>query len=308
MIKKISFILFVVGAMLFSSCADEDLSPIITFDKAGKGAYVRLVNLVSGEYDLNNVSTTKFEYDVEFVDVNKGKEVQTFDIQVTYVSASGTSDGPKAYKTFDAGEFITTENGFQGIKVIIPLSEMLSLFEISESDLAAQDQFQFQSFVTTKEGSKFGFANSTSAVNGPAFKGFFNFVSNVTCPLDNESFVGDYAITYDEFDGGGFSSSFAEGTVTLSLVPGSTTQRVFTANYAVTGSDYNLNIVFVCTNLTLTTQDSGLSCGGPNIVFKTGAATPFDINDDSEFTLEFLEDGGACGFSDQRRVFHFVKQ
>ena len=40
--KKLS--IFIVAGLLFMmACKDDALSPIITFDKAGKGAYVKIV-------------------------------------------------------------------------------------------------------------------------------------------------------------------------------------------------------------------------------------------------------------------------
>ena len=57
--------------MLFS-CADDDLSPILTFDKAGKGAYAKLLNESAQELDLANLSAAQYSYCVEFVDIDAG--------------------------------------------------------------------------------------------------------------------------------------------------------------------------------------------------------------------------------------------
>ena len=49
-----NIILVTLIAFVAFSCADEDLSPIVTFDNVGKGGYARLVELRSGEYNLND--------------------------------------------------------------------------------------------------------------------------------------------------------------------------------------------------------------------------------------------------------------
>ena len=59
-------ILPLVLALVFSCGRDEDLGPIITVDNAEIGAFPRLVNLITGEYDLANISTSAYSHEVEF--------------------------------------------------------------------------------------------------------------------------------------------------------------------------------------------------------------------------------------------------
>lgn len=57
--KKFSIISMMAGLLLLvSSCADDNLKPILTFDQVTKGGYVRLVTLTTGEYDLQNFNST----------------------------------------------------------------------------------------------------------------------------------------------------------------------------------------------------------------------------------------------------------
>ena len=42
-------LLLLLGITFFSSCKDEELAPVLTFDSATIGAYPRLVEITSGE-------------------------------------------------------------------------------------------------------------------------------------------------------------------------------------------------------------------------------------------------------------------
>ncbi|MEZ4994236.1 MAG: hypothetical protein R2824_27685 [Saprospiraceae bacterium] len=72
--KKIFSIMAAAGLVLFaSSCADPDLGPIVTFDTAGKGAYVRLVEDNGNQLiNLLDLAASGYQYSVEFVDLERG--------------------------------------------------------------------------------------------------------------------------------------------------------------------------------------------------------------------------------------------
>ena len=82
-LKIVSGFAFVL--LMISSCADDSLSPIITFDKAIKGAYVRLLSESDRLLDLANLSTASYTYTVEFVDEAQGSLVSEYEISATFI-------------------------------------------------------------------------------------------------------------------------------------------------------------------------------------------------------------------------------
>lgn len=303
--------------MLFLvSCKDEDLAPVATFDTLSIGAFPRLQELVSGEYDLNDLDNSAYEYVVDFVDENKGGNVASYDIYVRFIDNNpGNGDLSAAemlYKSFGPSDFSTNATGNPEIRVRIPLSELQNKFGLDNDDLVAGDQFCFRTEVIKEDGRVFTSQNSTPAVSN-AFGGYFNFCATVTCPLDDGAFTGDYAIEYIDGDQPawlGFTLG-PDGTVlTLREVPGSSTRRTFTFDWEEFGAPTDMDLNFVCDVVIPGDGDTGLGCGGGSIVVAGGDATPFDFNDDSEFTLMLidLDEDGGCGVAAVPFTVRLTKQ
>ena len=319
--RKILSIFFLASIVMLFSCADDDLSPILTFDKAGKGAYAKLLNESAQELDLANLSAAQYSYCVEFVDIDAGNTVSQYDINVTYEDNNpGNGDnsaGPINLRSIGSGEFNSTDRIFRGSCVEITLTELLSAFGLSSDDLVANDQFRFNTTVTTNEGATFGSANSDSDVNGSAFGGHFDYTLKATCPLNETIFTGDYTMTYLDLGNQAFGVEpyGADGrTVTLRTNPPSTTQRAFAITYLEAGgfgqgtSDYIID--FVCTDVVTVIMDGGLGCGGGNIMVAAGETIPIDITNDAEITIsgtEWRPDGG-CGVPEQEVRIQLTKQ
>lgn len=302
--RKFSIIGFLTGLLfILSSCSSDGLKPILTFDQVGKGAYVRLTELIAGEFDLQNFASTSYQYSVEFVDIEKGALITQYDINVTFVdnTAPDNSAGPKLFKSFSASDFTTSANGFKAIENLsIPLSELANLFGLSEDQFTAGDIFRFEGSLTDKNGNVFTAANSSAAVNGSAFQGFFNFTAKVTCPLPDTQFAGAYTLSYDPpiDPNSGFGESLVEGTVTLTTVPGSTTQRQFDATYLQVFGGFAVTVAidFVCDKVVLLKTDTGVGCDD-NILFVQGAEVfPVDINDpNAVIKVQYDEKTAGCG-------------
>ena len=66
-------------ALFVSSCADPELGPVVTFETATIGAYVRFVSQDgNAEFDLANASASKFSYCVDFVSLDQGARVTEY--------------------------------------------------------------------------------------------------------------------------------------------------------------------------------------------------------------------------------------
>ncbi len=302
-------ILFISGLMVMTSCKDDSKAPIITFDQAGKGAYVRLLNINEGTngYNLSEFSTSAFDFDVEFVDEQQGDLVSTYTIYASYAPSPFSTTQPAAeiqYLSVDSGSFGETDRGYKGTNVRIPLSDIASKLGISEGDLGGADIFNFRSEIILQDGSVFQATNSSAAVNGAAFQGYFNFAVKLSCPLDDSSFVGAYTLTHVTTDNWAFGVPPFGGDpldVTLEVVTG--TKRSFKFEYlkdlgvGQPAADFIFDIV--CTIVVPDdNQGTGLGCGGTiTLGSQSGSFGSVDVTDDSSLTIDLNEwvDDGGCG-------------
>lgn len=193
--NKITLLSLLAGVLFFTACTDEDLAPIVTFDSAGKGAYVRLVS-ESGEKLVNlfDVAGSSYTYTVEFVDPAMGGNVAQYVLELTFddndPDNGDNGKGPIEYLSFDASQFTTNGDGFQGVEnIAITGPEILTALGISEDDVSPGDVFEFEGKLLMNDGGVFTGSNSSSTVNGAAFKGHFDFDLNAACP---SSLAGTY--------------------------------------------------------------------------------------------------------------------
>lgn len=306
--KKL-LILFISGLMVMTSCKDESKAPIITFDQAGKGAYVKLVNVNEGVdgYNLSEFSSSAYDFDVEFVDEQQGDLVSTYTIYVSYKPSPFSSTPAVAevlYLTKDSGEFTETDRGFKGTNVRAPLADVASKLGLSEGDLGGADVFNFRSEIILQDGSVFQFSNSSSAVNGSAFQGHFNFSVKLSCPLSDDKFVGAYTLTHITTDNWAFGvPPFEADPLDITLVKVTGTKRsfafVYLADLGVGNDPVDFVFDIVCTIVVPDdNQGTGLGCGGTITMGpQSDSFGSVDVEDDSTITIDLNEwvDDGGCG-------------
>jgi len=197
---KINKIVTIIGAavvLIFASCADEELSPVITFDKAGKGAYPRLIEETDKLINLFDVAGSSYTYSIEFIDNQNGELVSEYILDMTY--EDNNPDNGNLTKTVEYARF--TQSDFEDL----PDSEFLGLTNITitgpdaiaaagttEEDVLAGDEFQFVGRVVLEDGSVFASANSSATIVGSAFRGHFDFTMPAGCPSD---LTGTYEFT-----------------------------------------------------------------------------------------------------------------
>jgi hypothetical protein len=122
--------------------------------------------------------------------------------------------------------------------------------------------------------------------------------------------VGSYAVTLVEGSGG--FGDFSPETFTTSISAVTKTQRKFNFTWlpGIGGFSQSFELEFICTKAVVLRHSSGLGCGGGSITWAAGGmTTEFDIEDDSSFTLsfmDFVEDGG-CGVPGYPVTLEFVK-
>ena len=193
MTKQFLSLLFAAGLLMIFSCADENLSPILTFDKAGKGAYVRLLDETARDINLFDLAGSNYVYSVEFVDLEKGNLVSEYTLNLIFEDAEGgKSSGPTLFRSWSSGEFTSSPGGFKSVSgITITAAEVAAAAGISPEDIGPGDVFRFVGNITTTDGQSFGAANSSSAVNGSAFQGHFDYKLTAICP---SSLAGTYDV------------------------------------------------------------------------------------------------------------------
>lgn len=289
--------------LLFSCGRDENLGPIITVDSAEIGAFPRLVSLLSGEFDLANPGASQYSHEVEFQSQDAGLNVEAYEIYVRYVDNDpdngDNSTSEILYETYGQSNFSDSELSLKGITVDYAFSEVASRTGVNIDDISPGDFFGFRSVLKLSDGRQFSQDNSESTLLSDAFRAYFNWNVNATCPLANDIFVGDYSIEFIEGPGNPWATGLRVEDVTLELVPGSTTKRQFAGVVidAFGGFPVTVQMDFVCTTVQWLETGPGVGCGPPNITYASGAPQPQDITNDSEIILEYFEDGGGCGYT-----------
>ena len=197
-----------VTALFFiTSCVDEDKAPIVTFDSAGHGGYPRLIEQGSTLINLLSVddfNSSSYTYSVEFVDENKGANVQeyilTLDFDDNDASNGDNSKSGIELRKFTSADFTTSESGYQGVSSItITSADVAGAIGIGYSDLSPGDNFNISGSLVMIDGNTFRSDNSSATVQGAAFKGHFDFTLSATCPSD---LAGTYDVTTTLWCGG----------------------------------------------------------------------------------------------------------
>jgi len=296
---------YILGLIFLASCsADPELAPIISIDNAQIGAFPRTVNLMSGEYDLMNLSSSAYLHDIDFRSEDAGANVASYRVFVSFVDNNpdnGDDSSPESLvQDFGQSDFSDGPDGNKALTLNFPFSEMAALTGVPLDNVAPGDRFAFRTELELSDGRLFTAANTESTIFGPAFRAFFDFNVNATCPLPDDMFVGAYAVSFVQGPGNPWGTGLREANVTLALVPGSSTLRA--VNDAVVidafgGFPLPLQIDFVCDVVQWLDANPGVGCGAAGIFYNAGEAQPVDIGDDSVITLEYSEDGGDCGYS-----------
>lgn len=301
--KKIS--LYIMVLFLIGACtSDPDLGPLITVDNAEIGAFPRTLNLVSGEYDLMDLQNSSYVHDLDFRSEDGGNNIAQYNIFVMY-NDNDPSNGDNSseriiFKEYTQSDFGTSDDGNKSITLNFPFTEVAAATGVDLDNVSPGDNFSFTSEVILSDGRTFAQGNTDSTINGPAFKAFFNWTVNATCPLPNDLFVGTYAISHTDGPNNPWATGVREANVELALVAGSTTVRDIVGLVVIDafgGFDMGAQVEFVCSTATWLDSAPGVGCGAAPILYNSGGASPQDITDDSSITLIINEEGGDCGYS-----------
>ena len=188
-IKSVRNSLLALLAIFFvAGCVDEEKSPIVTFDSAGKGAYVKFVDQ-SGSTVINLLSQADFDassytYSVEFIDGEGGARVTSYDLLITY-SGNGNTEPLRSYSASEFTHQATVSGGLGVSNVTFTSADVTAPFGLSYTDLTSGEEFEITGTITTENGT-YGGTNSSASVSGGAFQGFFDIDMPAECPSSLE--------------------------------------------------------------------------------------------------------------------------
>ncbi len=290
--------------MLMVSCADEDLKPIITFDDATKGAYVRLVDETDKLLNLFDIPGSAYTYSVEFVDLEGGTLVSEYVVDLVYVDNDpdngDNSTGPIEFRRFSQADFETNAAGLRSLSnITITGPEAIAAAGTTADLVSPGDQFQFKGRVTTPDGT-WGASNSSATVNGSAFQGHFDFTMPAGCPSDlsgtynytttdiwcgNADVSGTVEVTnngggtheFSDWSFGAYESCYGAGNIATSLTFQEVCSKVsFTGFVNQFGDTYELSSTVDGENWIITWSNDFGEAGVTTVVFPGGV--PFTVD------------------------------
>lgn len=213
-LHKKSYVIWILALIVLvtTSCEDEDLAPIVTFDSAEKGAFIRRVSETERRaINLDDLSNSIYNYQVEFVDIEDGATITEYIVNLGFednTSINGSNSvEPVEFRRFGTSDFITNEDGFVGVaEQTVTVSEMLSALGLTEDQIFGGDDFEFETRIITQDGSVFSFDNSSATVRSStnAFAAHFNFDLRAFCP---STLAGTYSYVTTSF--------FCDSTATI---------------------------------------------------------------------------------------------
>ncbi len=301
------YLFYLAAVALIGACsADPELGPIITIDTAEVGAFPRTQNLIASEYDLMDLANSSYVHEIDFRSESGGDNVSNYRVFVTFddndPSNGDESSGEALVGDFSPSDFSASaaDDSNVGLTLDFPFAAMAAATGVNPENISPGDRFQFRAELELEDGRVFTSANTESTIFGPAFRAFFDWNVNATCPLPDDAFVGTYAITHIQGPGNPWATGVREANVELALVPGSSTVRAINGLVVIDafgGFEMAASIEFVCTIARWQDTGPGVGCGAPAIMYLNGGDDPIDISDDSAITLTIAEEGGGCGYS-----------
>lgn len=293
--NKNKFIALVAALMMVTSCADPDLGPIVTFDTAGKGAYAALLSDTDRAFNFFDLANSSYTYSIEFIDLEKGDLVSEYNVDLYYAdndpSNGDIGGGPFRVRSFSAADFTVVDSGNKGLtNISLSASDLIAAAGIDAANISAGDIFRIDGEVVTKDGQSFRRSNSSSTVNGGAFRGHLGFDLRIICPSSLEGEV-DYSTNTVTW------CDLGIGTGTASLVKSSG------STYKVDGADFDWGAYSVCYGPGGALPSGSLEllddCNQISIIGESQWGEKYTINSlevkGTELTMDWVNDYGEAG-------------
>jgi hypothetical protein len=264
-------------------------------EEVDRGAVLRTVRIVNGEFDINNVEA-EFNIILEEQDIDEGDLLESVSVDIRFIdNTPANGDNTTAFIAANAlvpSDFSTGVNGLPVIDLKYTFSELLALTGVSYSNVQCKDQFRIDLKIRLTDGRVFTTSNSGGTVvnNTGFFKSPFSYLINVVEPIVETTFTGTYELSFIE--DGFFGPTFIDPQIVTLKKGHSNNVRVFDAQ---TFDDLvPIEFSVVCDAAVITRyQKSGRGCShdfsdqillGPDT--EPGIIDP---NDDSVLELWYVE-------------------
>ncbi len=303
-------LILVVASLLTLVACKEESGRLIDFNTLGKGAYPRLLSGGNTIFDINNPSSGKITWEVELVDLERGKLVKEMRVFVSLKdNSAGNGDGSKAEKLWQTkgqSDFTDSKDKYRSTSFSVTYADLNSFLGTDVASHYSGDQFRFRSELEMTDGRVFSSANSNTPVLDPAaFFSLFDPVATLQCLYDASKFLGLYNLEYLDTTFAAFGPTFGATPpqVELKTVSGSATRRQFEITYIPDNTNVRskMNFVFdlVCDQIVVGTINTNYGCAaGTTVTLGPSTGTTFDRNNDSSLTIyyrEFARSGGCPG-------------
>ena len=185
--NKLHLFYLLVVLLGFTACEESDrIFPEFGDDDVKTGAYARQTSDVSGIFDFYNVENSAVSFDVEFYDVNEGRDVASYDWTATYINNSGGDNvGPVDVLSIPSSSFTVNDFGLPSTTVTFDLSEVLGSLGLGADDINGGDAIRFEATIVMNDGREFTrFNTGSNVISGASFRGTFILDQAIICPSD----------------------------------------------------------------------------------------------------------------------------
>ena len=181
-------------AMLVFSCEEKDrIFPEFGDSDVATGAFARMTGSVDGIFNFYAIDDSEITFNVEFYDVNEGRNVASYNWQATYVDNGGGEDvGPVDILSIPSSSFTVNDFGLPSTDVTFSLPEVLSELGVDQDSVSGGDAIRFEATIVMNDGREFTrFNTGSNVVSGASFRGTFLLDQSIVCPSD---LAGTYAL------------------------------------------------------------------------------------------------------------------
>ena len=282
--KQILLLPSLLLLLLATACEEEERAfPEFGDDDVGTGAFPRQIGDVEGIYNFFDIENSEISFDVEFYDVNQGRDVAEYNWTATYRNKQSDENiGPANVLSIPASEFGLSESGLPSARVTLNLPMVLEALSVDPDSVNGGDDLRFESTIVLNDGRTFTRSNTgANVISGGSFRGAFILDQPIICPSDIGGTYAYSTVITTEWPEGCAVGTTAEGTVTLT----ETTEGLYEIDdfsFGGYGACYGsgtpggtLRFQDACNNISTTGVDSfgdsytisNLSVDGSNLTF-----------------------------------------
>lgn len=309
----------------FIACEDDEENvTVVVQDEVETGAVLRTIAINSNELPIG--LDGGFSVEVEEQDEFGGDLLQSVDVFATFADNSeddgdttGANFNEFAITTIPASDFMDGPFGLPRTTIEVSADVLNAGAGVTGDQLFGGDTFTVRLALNLTDGRVFSTNNAGGIITAGFFNSPFQYVSTVTCPVEETYAIGNYdlAITQGLFPDFGATIDFTEGVYPVTAGEGATARVVegvpFLPEFGAFVGPINFNLVCGATNMPMQSLGGGVGCGGAiqGGSFGTDFGA-YDVADDTVITLGFVitaaDSGSTCPSAPYSSVLTLTRQ